>query len=393
MKARIFFLSASLVWLLTACGGGGGGSANPQDSAIPSSAQTANNISNAAGESLSVGDLILGLAKVEVGAAQTALASTGASTAGACSNSDGSAQITWTDLNGDALRGVGDLITVQYANCAVPQTGSVLTGTIVLKIESASDGALRLTADHGAGLLLVDQKDQTPSHVLGSITISWSDDGMTRQISVNSSSNDDLRLTSKNSEESAGPTYAEHLHAIDIHNALSREHARSNTRLAFKLVSEFLKDTFVVSTPVEMSSYFDTFPDSGEVDIRSSSNALARIKTSYLSDTSKLSYEADTNGDGTSDDSGYASWSDITTGVMWWADELGSQSTFTQGSTQPASSSSFAILKSTVQPVPRRVRIVVASIELNNERAAMKDFSGSIRTSIQRQSGSQVVAA
>ena len=41
----------------------------------------------------------------------------------------------------------------------------------------------------------------------------------------------------------------------------------------------------------------------------------------------------------------------------------------------------------------RRVRIVVAPIELNNERAAMKDFSGSIRTSIQRQSGSQVVAA
>ena len=41
----------------------------------------------------------------------------------------------------------------------------------------------------------------------------------------------------------------------------------------------------------------------------------------------------------------------------------------------------------------RRVRIVVAPIELNNERAAMKDFSGSIRTSIQRQSGGQVVAA
>jgi hypothetical protein len=43
--------------------------------------------------------------------------------------------------------------------------------------------------------------------------------------------------------------------------------------------------------------------------------------------------------------------------------------------------------------VTRRVRIVVAPIELNNERAAMKDFSGSIRTSIQRQSGGQVVAA
>ena len=41
----------------------------------------------------------------------------------------------------------------------------------------------------------------------------------------------------------------------------------------------------------------------------------------------------------------------------------------------------------------RRVRIVVVPIELNNERAAMKDFSGSIRTSIQRQSGSQVAAA
>ena len=41
----------------------------------------------------------------------------------------------------------------------------------------------------------------------------------------------------------------------------------------------------------------------------------------------------------------------------------------------------------------RRVRIVVVPIELNNERAAMKDFSGSIRTSIQRQSGGQVVAA
>jgi hypothetical protein len=41
----------------------------------------------------------------------------------------------------------------------------------------------------------------------------------------------------------------------------------------------------------------------------------------------------------------------------------------------------------------RRVRIVVVPIELTNERAAMKDFSGSIRTSIQRQSGGQVVAA
>ena len=41
----------------------------------------------------------------------------------------------------------------------------------------------------------------------------------------------------------------------------------------------------------------------------------------------------------------------------------------------------------------RRVRIVVVPIELNNERAAMKDFSGSIRTSIQRQSGSQVITA
>jgi len=43
--------------------------------------------------------------------------------------------------------------------------------------------------------------------------------------------------------------------------------------------------------------------------------------------------------------------------------------------------------------LPRRVRIVVVPIELTNERAAMKDFSGSIRTSIQRQSGGQVVAA
>lgn len=41
----------------------------------------------------------------------------------------------------------------------------------------------------------------------------------------------------------------------------------------------------------------------------------------------------------------------------------------------------------------RRVRIVVVPIELNNERVAMKDFSGSIRTSIQRQNGGQVVAA
>jgi len=39
--------------------------------------------------------------------------------------------------------------------------------------------------------------------------------------------------------------------------------------------------------------------------------------------------------------------------------------------------------------VARRVRIVVVPIELTNERAAMKDFSGSIRTSIQRQSGVQ----
>ena len=47
----------------------------------------------------------------------------------------------------------------------------------------------------------------------------------------------------------------------------------------------------------------------------------------------------------------------------------------------------------TLTRAARRVRIVVVPIELNNERVAMKDFSGSIRTSIQRQNGGQVVAA
>jgi hypothetical protein len=36
--------------------------------------------------------------------------------------------------------------------------------------------------------------------------------------------------------------------------------------------------------------------------------------------------------------------------------------------------------------MPRRVRIVVVPVELNNERAAMKDFSGPIQTRIHEQS-------
>ncbi len=40
---------------------------------------------------------------------------------------------------------------------------------------------------------------------------------------------------------------------------------------------------------------------------------------------------------------------------------------------------------------PARVRMVVASIEPTTQGAAMKDRSGSIRTSIQKQSGSQVL--
>lgn len=350
MRVRTLFLGASMALLVVGCGGGGGGGspASPQDPAANSSADADANTANAASEGLSIGDLLMGLAKYEVSASQSVLAAAGTANRGTCGDFSGAYEVNWADASGDGLPGVGDTISVRFTGCKILQTGSIMNGTVVITVTAQSPGALGLSVDYGTGLSLIDVRDNNPSQVLGHMTIAWSDDGLTRQIAVTSSAQDDLKLTSVNPQESTGRVYTEQVKALTLRNTLSRETARASSRLGFQLISQFHGGTYTVATPVALSSYFNTYPDQGEVTVRSTATgAVATIKPMYKADGSELSYELDTNGDGKTDDSGYAQWSEFTTGVMWWGEVFGWPDTFVFDNTHGYSTTAFEALQST----------------------------------------------
>lgn len=319
----------------------------------------------AAGEALSIGDLLLGLSKYEVSVSQTALTSTSTEITGFCDNTAGSTHYNWTDNSGDGLRGVGDTVTIQLSNCTIPQTGSTLTGSVVITVQSKSASALGLAVDYGGGLLLVDLKDNTPSHVFGTKVVNWSDDGLTRQITITSSARDDLKLTSINQDEATGRVYSEQLKSIDLKHSLSRETARANTKYAYQLISEFLNDTFDISTPIDLSSYFDTFPDLGEMRVQSkSTEATTRLRARYSENGRQLSYDAYQKNEASPSDSGFAQWNAITSGVMWWGEALGKYDEFCPSCISDFAPNKFEQLKA--MPIPgSNAQIPVWSMQLS----------------------------
>lgn len=289
------------------------------------------------------------MANVAMTSGQTVLAAVSTSWTSACSNG-GTVQFNWTDMNGDGLRGVGDTVTVQYRDCAVAQADSLLTGIVQMSITAKTDKTLGMTVDYGSGLLLVDQDGPTPSHLLGTMAVSWSDDGMTRLLTVASTARDDLRLTATFQDGNQVRQEVAQTKLMDLRKTLSREHARATTNLNFQLQSLYLGGTVTVSTPVPWSSYFDTYPDSGELDVRSTGAAVAKLKANYVSNSHQLSYEFDSNGDGVADDEGYAFWNQVTTGVMWWGEDFGGQHQFSKGNTKVFLATDFFVLSAPDQP-------------------------------------------
>jgi hypothetical protein len=330
VRMALAAVAAGLAVSLAGCGGGGGGGSDPATATTQSdsTAEVANTL-NASAESVSLGDLLVGLAKIEVAGSRHGLSDTGASEYSVCGNADGSVQVDWVDASGDGQRGAGDTVTLQYVNCALPQTGSYLSGTVMVKIASRASGQLGLEVDYGGGLLLVDARDQAASHVYGSMKISWADDGLTRQMAITSSARDDLRLTANNPDDSTGRIYTEQVQRLDVKHTLSRETARANTTLDFDLISEYHGDTYIVSTPVELSSYFDTYPDRGEMAVRAKSTGTrSQLTALYSANGRVVKFDVYANGAVEPADSAYAEWNAITTGVMWWAESLGGRSDF-----------------------------------------------------------------
>lgn len=332
---------------LTACGGGGGDSPayvqSQNDAPAQAFALTSDNADTAMGFGASVGDAVLALAKLT--AVQTVQAVGSAATSSSCANG-GIVQTSWAIGAENAQRVSGDTLTIKYRDCAIAQTGSILTGTVLISILSKSDNTLTMGVDYGSGLLLVDQADQSQSYVLGTMNVTWSDDGLTRQIAVASSSKDDLRITGSYQRDSEVVQDTEQARLIDIRQTLSRERARVVTSLNFQLQSVYLGGSLNVSTPVALASYFDTYPDSGEIHVRASGQAVAKLKANYVIDSNRASYAFDVNGDGVAEDQGYAEWGQLTTGVIWWGEDLGAQSQFAAGSARPFLSNDFRILKS-----------------------------------------------
>lgn len=354
-RRTAMFVSWLIVALgLVGCGGGGGGGGG--DSLLPlgdakteAVALNVGNAGNAAAFGLSLGDLVLALAHVDSNAVRALVTDPSPVVSRSCSNG-GVVQYTWADLDGDGQRGVGDKLSIQYKDCAVAEVASIMRGTVVISVTAKGDGSHSLSIDHGAGLLLVDQSDQSESHVFGTFNVAWRDDGMTNRITLSSSANDDLRLAASYQNETGKLVEdTERLQQIDIHKTLSREHARSSTKLSFKLVSFYLGGSVTVSTPVELSGYLDTFPDQGEMAIRGAGLSVARLKPNFALNSNLLSYELDANGDGQTEDKGSAGWDDLTTGIMWWAESLGAQPAFIAHNTRSFSSTNFSVIKSSYQ--------------------------------------------
>lgn len=283
---RLIFI-LSLAFLLSACGGGGGASSPAMPPVTPPAASaetplllTASNAAPAPILAFSAGAAALGTAQMAIDWAGRFSAS--ATQSKPCLGS-GTQSATFSDSDANGQVSAGDKLSVTYVACYSKELEGVIDGTMNVTFAAPGNGQqLAGTISFAAGF--GDHSTTPREDLAGSLRFEHSVTPISRLLRVHSDTQPFVMVYSD-----ASQTKKERITALELQHDLRIDTARATTSMRYRLASDLLGGSLDVSTPTPWRSWFDTYPDAGELLLTGANNSKASLRAKLQPSTDHLS--------------------------------------------------------------------------------------------------------
>lgn len=343
--------SAGAVVAMTACGGGGGGGggggptadggvgATPSPAPVPTTlAITADNMADVASLSTGWAENVLWFGEMAIDFAGR-FRNSAAEQSQSCPNG-GVLALQLVDRDGNGRLSAGDAVAADLRDCTVPIAGNVLVGTLTIEVASSVDSprSMRGTVSLGPnGVNAVFGTGPSAEYLglKGSLAFEGSASDVATTLTVKSTASDDFSLSGRDGTTSV----TERVREFDIARTLQYDEARSRTRIQLRYDSEVLGGTVTVTTPQPLQAYLDTYPEQGQIVVRSGGGRALYLTPHFVTNSAYMSVGMDSNGDERVDTTVLVPWSDVSVGYLWWNGRGTAPATY---STQSYSATAFS---------------------------------------------------
>lgn len=273
-----FALSLSVA--LAACGGGGGGGGGGNAGATAPPAQvppvsaplvlTTTNAVDAGKLAFSYGALAVAVSQLAVDWTSRAEGSPTRAFNTSCVGG-GSASGTLADSDGDGRAGPGEQVTVTLAGCYVKELDDTMDGSVTITFTTPAASQQRAGVVAFSGLK---SRSASPSQeIVGALRFDYSAGRLSKMLHVASDAQPfGMRV-------SDGTTTAtDTVTALDASHETRLDTMRATTSMRFNLTSALLGGTLTVTTATPWLSWFDAYPDAGQLDLAGAAGGKVSLR-------------------------------------------------------------------------------------------------------------------
>jgi len=272
-----FALSLSVA--LVACGGGGGASTSsssgtaPPVQAPPISAPlllTSTNAGDASGLAFAYGALAVTMGQLAVDWTARAESSGTRSFNTSCTGG-GSASGILTDSDGDGRAGPGEHVTVTLTGCYVKELDDTMDGSVTITLTTPAANQQRAGIVTFGGFKSGDAN--LSLEIIGALRFDYSAGHLSKFLHVGSDAQSFGMRVSDGTK-----TTTDTLTALDAQHETRLDTMRATTSMRFNLDSTLLGGTLAVTTGTPWTSWFDAYPDAGQLDLAGASGSKAGLR-------------------------------------------------------------------------------------------------------------------
>ena len=306
--------------LLTACGGGSNNTPPPPAPPPPPPPdEVALNLDNAKQASIvaiSTVEHILQIADETRKSVQSIWEAGASQFSSSCPNG-GVVDYDFTDNDQNAEPSAGDVIRVTFRDCETVSLNAVAAGDLLINLTEPSDGVFSENN-------FASQVDPTSLDILTQFNRSLTTNGsfnieiLTAQLGQSILASGDTAV----SATADGTTTLDVLEQFQFSKTLSYETARFEISAMGTVDSESLGGEFTFEPTQTISGFFNTYPESGSLEIVGLENSRIMIVPNFVTDSVIAEVFADSTGDGAFEaleDNPF--WNELSNGYLFWYEE------------------------------------------------------------------------
>lgn len=257
--------------VVAACGGGGGDAPAPLPDREAPLSFSANNVVDVAGAALDYGGLALAVGQVAVDWID-ALAQANVSDLTTACITGGTQRMRLTDRDGNARASPGDRIDVTLDACYLRPLDEAFYGSLAIELKApgaAQRWAGELAFGGDFGLL----PGAVNVRIEGGLRIEYTADRLSKVVRVLS-----LGQPFALYGQSGSTVLRDLVTGLDARREVRRDTARATTSMQYRLASDSLGGRIDVATTTPWRSWFECYPDAGELAITGAPGSTAGLR-------------------------------------------------------------------------------------------------------------------